>query len=221
MGALRSRREFNVARCGPNPIDIHEALHRFKADVALLGLAGSPDTLCRVVQSVHRKYPECKIVTLISETQRNNLPELFRVGARGVINMGTADIDLICKCILEVNQGHFWVSSRELDLVLQEFSRSFSLQIVNSNGQKLLTQRELEVVRLIADGLTNRDVAKELKISPYTVRNYLSQIFDKVGVSTRTELVRFAVASGRPRTREAVAPQSEAVAAHREAVAAQ
>jgi orotate phosphoribosyltransferase-like protein len=55
------------------------------------------------------------------------------------------------------------------------------------------------VVTLLAEGLTNRDIASELKISPNTVRNYLSQIFDKVGVSTRTELVRFALASGSSR----------------------
>src|SRR5579875_2280911 len=202
LTALRSPGDFSIARCGPDISDIQRALLGFRADVVLLGLQAHPANLCRVVQWVHRRYPECKIVALINDAQRNNLPELFRMGARGVINMATADIDLISKCIVEVNQGHFWLSSKELDLVLQEFSKSFSLQIFNRNGQKLLTHRELEVVRLIADGLTNRDVAKELKISPYTVRNYLSQIFDKVGVSTRTELVRFAVASGRPRSRE-------------------
>lgn len=205
VGALRSKGDFTIARCGPNTAEIQKTLNGFRADVVLLALAGPPENLCKVVESVHRKYPESKIVALISDAQKNNLPELFRLGARGVVNVAKADVDLICKCIGEVNRGHFWIASKELDLVLQEFSKSFSLQIVNHDGHKLLSRRELEVVRLIADGLTNKDIASELRISPYTVRNYLSQIFDKVGVSTRTELVRFAIASGRQRGRQVTA----------------
>jgi len=134
---------------------------------------------------------------LLSEWQKSAVPELFRVGARGVVDMETAEIESLCRCIVHVNEDHFWLSSRDLDLVLQEFSNSWSLQLVNRNGQELLSPRELEVVTLVAEGLQNRDIARELGISPCTVRNYLSQVFDKVGVSTRTELVRFALASSR------------------------
>ena len=61
----------------------------------------------------------------------------------------------------------------------------------DSNGVKLLTKRERDVARLVAEGLTNRDIAKQLGLSEHTVRNYLLKVFDKLGVSTRVELVLY------------------------------
>jgi DNA-binding NarL/FixJ family response regulator len=58
---------------------------------------------------------------------------------------------------------------------------------------RLLTKREEDVVRLLAEGLQNRDIARELKLSEHTVKNYLFHIFDKLGVSSRVELVLYAV----------------------------
>jgi DNA-binding NarL/FixJ family response regulator len=195
--ALRSDAGFRFALCGLEAADILRTLRQFKAEVILIVDSGACEHVCEVVRSVHRRYPHCKLVILLSEWQRSAIPELFRLGVRGVINMEAAEIELLSKCIVKVNQGQFWLSSRELDDVLQEFSKSCRVRFVNPRGQKLLSPRELEVVTLLAEGLTNRDIASELRISPYTVRNYLSQIFDKVGVSTRTELVRFAFAQSR------------------------
>jgi two-component system, NarL family, response regulator DegU len=200
--ALRSDAGFIFARCGPEAADILRTLRDFRAEISLIVDSGAGEHVCEIVRSVRRRYPYCKLVILINESQRGVLPELFRLGVRGVLNIETAEIEFLRRCIVQVNQGHFWLSSRELDVVLQEFSKSCSLQLVNRKGQKLLSPRELEVVTLLAEGLTNRDIASELRISPYTVRNYLSQIFDEVGVSTRTELVRFALASARARIGE-------------------
>lgn len=197
--ALRYDAGFSLARCGPEGADILRTLRQFRAEVILVVDSGACEYICEIVRSVHRRYPHCKLVALLSNWQRSALPELFRLGVRGVMNIETAEIEFLRRCIVQVNQGHFWLSPRELDVVLQEFSKSCNLQFVNRRGQKLLSPRELEVVTLLAEGLTNRDIARELKISPYTVRNYLSQIFDKAGVSTRTELVRFALASARTR----------------------
>jgi two-component system nitrate/nitrite response regulator NarL len=61
----------------------------------------------------------------------------------------------------------------------------------DSNGVKLLTKRERDVARLVAEGLTNRGISTQLGLSEHTVRNYLLRIFDKLGVSTRVELVLY------------------------------
>lgn len=71
-----------------------------------------------------------------------------------------------------------------------------SLPVVNSHGKKLLTAREEQVVALVADGLSNRDVALELRLSEHTVKKYLFRIFDKLGVSSRVELVLYAMNHG-------------------------
>jgi DNA-binding NarL/FixJ family response regulator len=71
-----------------------------------------------------------------------------------------------------------------------------SLMVMNSSGVKLLTPREEQVVALVADGLCNRAVALELRLSEHTVKKYLFRIFDKLGISSRVELVLYAVNHG-------------------------
>ena len=84
-----------------------------------------------------------------------------------------------------------------------------SLRTVNANGMKLLTPREEQVVALIADGMSNRETAQELSLSENTVKKYLFHIFDKLGISTRVELVLFAVSNGEHRPAEWVAGQQQ------------
>jgi len=70
--------------------------------------------------------------------------------------------------------------------------------VVSANGEKLLTSREEQVVALVADGLSNRDVATELGLSEHTMKKYLFRIFEKLGISSRVELVLYALHHGTP-----------------------
>jgi DNA-binding CsgD family transcriptional regulator len=80
---------------------------------------------------------------------------------------------------------------------VEAFSQLAPMRVVNADGMRLLTKREEEVVRLVAEGLQNREIAKELKLSEHTIRNYLFHIFDKLGVSSRVELVLYAASSAK------------------------
>lgn len=77
-----------------------------------------------------------------------------------------------------------------------------SLRIVNSEGRNLLTPREEQVVALVAEGLSNHEIARELNLSHHTIKKYLFRIFEKLGISTRVELVLYAVNNGVPRPAE-------------------
>jgi DNA-binding NarL/FixJ family response regulator len=81
--------------------------------------------------------------------------------------------------------------------VLEEFSRGAPVQVVSSIGEALLTKREEEVVHLVEDGLTNRQIAVKLGLSEHTVRNNLFRIFEKLGVSTRVELALYTMRHSR------------------------
>ena len=72
------------------------------------------------------------------------------------------------------------------------------MRVVNADGMRLLTKREEDVVRLLTEGMQNRDIAKELKLSEHTVKNYIFRIFDKLGVSTRVEMVLYAFSQRDP-----------------------
>jgi DNA-binding NarL/FixJ family response regulator len=74
--------------------------------------------------------------------------------------------------------------------------------VLNSNGDHLLTGREEQVVALVSDGLSNREVARELNLSEHTIKKYLFRIFDKLGISTRVELVLYALNNGSSREAE-------------------
>jgi DNA-binding NarL/FixJ family response regulator len=74
-----------------------------------------------------------------------------------------------------------------------------SLRVLNVSGDSLLTPREEQVVALVAEGLGNRQIAVELNLSEHTVKKYLFRIFEKLGISSRVELVLYAVNNGDPR----------------------
>jgi DNA-binding CsgD family transcriptional regulator len=86
--------------------------------------------------------------------------------------------------------------------VLDALSEVPTLRVVNSTGRFLLTPREEQVVALVADGMTNRGVAVELGLSEHTIKKYLLRIFDKVGISSRVELVLYAMSHGEHRPAE-------------------
>ena len=67
------------------------------------------------------------------------------------------------------------------------------VRAVDANGLSLLSEREMEVVRSLAEGLTNREIAERLGLSQHTIKNYLFRVFDKLGVSNRLELALFAI----------------------------
>ncbi|HEY6293433.1 MAG TPA: response regulator transcription factor, partial [Terriglobia bacterium] len=100
-------------------------------------------------------------------------------------------------CIACVHEGQIWASAEELGFVLEALREPQPLRVANHAGAPLLTKREMAVVRCVAEGLTNREVAAQLGLSEHTVKNYMFRIFDKLGVSSRVELVLYVASQTR------------------------
>jgi DNA-binding NarL/FixJ family response regulator len=109
---------------------------------------------------------------------------------------------LLCKCILRVAAGQIWASTEQLNYLMDLISEVPSLRVMNSNGNRILTPREEQVVALVAEGLGNRQIARELNLSEHTIKKYLFRIFEKLGISSRVELVLYALNNGNPRPAE-------------------
>src|SRR5439155_4246730 len=105
-------------------------------------------------------------------------------------------LKLLGKCILCVHQGQVWASSDELLYLLAAVAQPVPMRFTSVTGNSLLSARELDVVRCVAEGLSNREIASRLTLREHTVKNYLFRIFDKLGVSSRVEVVLYAL-SGR------------------------
>src|ERR1700675_2903223 len=207
VGALRRRPEFRVHSCGVDMNVILSAIADFPVDVILMNadhpkLAGQ-DMIN--VRRLHLAHPQIAKVLVLHESSRDSVVNAFRSGVKGLFCFSDYPFRLLCKCIQSVHQGQVWANSEQMQYLVEALSQVPSLHMVNSRGIRLLTPREEQVVALVADGLSNREVARELCLSEHTIKKYLFRIFDKLGISSRVELVLYALSHGGSRQAKWVA----------------
>ncbi len=197
LAALKRRGQFQVVKNATSAQEALEAIRAAEVDVALIGatLTDGPLSGCGALRQIRECSPDVKSVILLDGREHDLAVDAFRAGARGVFCLPQSTFKSLCKCVESVHAGQIWANSAELSEVMEAFSRLAPIRVVNTDGMRLLTKREEEVVRLLAEGMQNRDIARELKLSEHTIKNYLFHIFDKLGASSRVELVLYAVSS--------------------------
>ena len=163
------------------------------------------------MRQIHLSHPLTAKVLLVEAYDRELIISAFRSGARGIFCLTDSHFRLLCRCIQRVAEGQIWANTEQMNFLLDSVSEAPSLRVVNSNGRMLLTPREEQVVALVAEGLSNRDTARELNLSEHTVKKYLFRIFDKLGISSRVELVLYAVHHSDPRQAQWLAGISRSV----------
>lgn len=141
-----------------------------------------------VLRGLHTSHPQIRAVMLVDSSKPESIIEAFRAGARGVLSRQDS-LETLSKCIRKVHQGQVWANSQQMGLVVEALASSHGPSAFNAQGVEQLSRREMEVVTSVAQGLTNREIAKQLGLSEHTVKNYLFRIYDKVGVSSRVELL--------------------------------
>jgi DNA-binding NarL/FixJ family response regulator len=161
-------------------------------DVAIISdqLHEGPSAGFAVLRELRALQTKTRAVMLLSSRERGPIIDAFRSGAHGVI-FRDEPLETLSKCIHAVHQGQVWANSQHLGYLLEALAQVKPLRLQDARGVNLLSQREEKVVRLVAEGLTNKQISAELGLSEHTVRNYLFKIFDKLGVSTRVELVLY------------------------------
>jgi len=198
--ALKSRRDFQVSSVALDTSAIHTFMQSNQADVVLIAGNHLPDL--SLLRWLRVSYPKMAPVLLAESDDRELVVNAFRAGAKGIFLFTHTPFSMLCKCIQRVFEGEVWLNSQHMNYVLDALSEVRTLRVVNSNGRFLLTPREEQVVALVADGLTNRGVAVELGLSEHTIKKYLLRIFDKIGISSRVELVLYAMSHGEHRPAE-------------------
>jgi DNA-binding NarL/FixJ family response regulator len=193
--ALRQHPGFEIVG---RVFDVDSAVHAVECSpisVALISanLQDGPLSGLTALQRINQMNSDVKPVVLFEPGETNLVLTAFRNGARGVFCPAEDGFEQLCRCVEQVHAGQIWAKSVQFQEMLTSFPRRASLQIVNSDGALLLTRREQDVVGLVEEGLTNRQIAQELKLSEHTVRNNLFRIFDKLGISTRVELTLYAI----------------------------
>jgi|SRR5579863_1736290 len=199
--ALRRRSEFRISTC-PVEVDlILQALAFTPVKVVILSLNRSLEVAPQMaaMRHIHLSCPAVAKVLLAESYDRELVVSAFRSGARGIFCLTDTHFRLLCRCIQRVAEGQVWANTEQLIFLLDSIAEAPSLRVINTKGRQLLTSREEQVVALVAEGLSNRETAKELNLSEHTVKKYLFRIFDKLGISSRVELVLYAVHHSDPR----------------------
>ena len=188
--ALRNDRGLQVVAAASNSEELLAAITRVPIDVVVIthNLDDQPGHGTQVLREMRALRPQIKGVILLDSSKPQDVLECFRAGARGIFSKQER-LESLCKCIRSVHEGQIWARSVDLDHALEALANLPLVRATNHKGIELLSARERQVIQHLAAGMTNREIAQTLGLSPHTVKNYLFRIFDKLGVSSRTELL--------------------------------
>ncbi len=144
----------------------------------------------QALRELRHSDSKTRVIMLLDDSDPRLVVAAFRDGASGVFSRKRRSSELR-KCIRCVAAGEIWARNQEILFVVEALQKPATPHISNSQGIALLTRREEDVVALAVNGLTNRQIARELGLSQHTVKNYMFEIFEKLGISTRVELVLY------------------------------
>ena len=188
--ALEGDPGLDVVRWDWNPSNLISTILAHSIDVLVISsvLNGQAGHGFEVVRELRAASPATKAVVLLDSPKDEVVINAFRAGARGIFSKESS-LEIFRKCVHRIHQGEIWADNRGVSLAVDALASTPVVRAVSANGLNLLSKRELEVVQCVVQGLTNREIADRMGLSQHTIKNYLFRIFDKLGVSSRVELL--------------------------------
>lgn len=193
--ALRRCRkgQFRVLAAVSSAAEALKAVRDLKPDVAVVStdLQDGPGKGLEVLRELLPLHVRTRCIMLVNSVEPCAALESFRNGARGILER-TENVQTLYKCIRAVHAGQIWANSRDIEFLLEALARVPSFRLGEKDHVKL-ARREHDVIGMVANGLSNREIAEALRLSEHTVKNYLFRIFEKLGLSNRSELILYAL----------------------------
>jgi DNA-binding NarL/FixJ family response regulator len=192
--ALQQSRNYVVVSSALTPREVIAATQSSQPEVAVISADLQDGRLSgfNALRELSNGFPAVRNIVLVETASPDLVVDAFRAGAKGIFRRSES-INTLYKCIDAVHRGQIWANSAELQYILEALANAVPLRVVNASGHRLLSDREEQVVSLVAEGMTNREISQRLKLSEHTVKNYLFRIFDKLGISSRVELILYAL----------------------------
>ena len=176
--------------------DIVELVWQTRPDVLLLDIRMPQGSGLDAVPAVLRISPGTQVLVLTASDEKEEHVRAFKLGAKGVVLKDSARQTLM-QAIHTVSTGQVWVDPRMTGALVEELSHlGTDPSGFGARDENGLTERELEIVRLVASGYKNKEVGHQLTISERTVKTHLTNIFQKLGVRDRVGLVMYALKHG-------------------------
>lgn len=170
-----------------NGAEAVQLAHELQPDVILMDLLMPVMDGITATAAIRRQLPDTQVVALTSVLEDGSVGDAVRAGAIGYLLKDVA-CDELCRAIKAAAEGQVQLSPKAMARLLRE---------VNVPGSpETLTERETEVLRLVARGYSNKEIGRALDITEKTVKNHVASILSKLGVASRTQAALFAVRTG-------------------------
>lgn len=161
-----------------------------KPDIILMDINMPVTNGLQAIKEIKQEKMPCKVIVLTIHEDREYLFKTLQMGAEGYV-LKDAEPAVLIEAIRNVYNGQSYIQPNMTRELVKEFNR-VTLHEKEKNEENKLTPREIEVLELIAEGMINKEIAKQLYISEKTVKNHVSNIFKKLQVSDRTQAAIYA-----------------------------
>ncbi len=188
---LALEEDFKVVAEARDGKEVLEILQKQEPDVLLLDLKMPGLDGLSTLQRLQAQKTKTKVIVLTASDDESEYVQAMKFGTSGIVLKQTAT-ELLIKSIRKVHGGEIWLDSRTTAAVMKQFAAPGDAA-AKDRERSPLSQREREIVVLVAQGFKNKEIAERMFISEQTVKNHLHNIFDKLGVSDRLELALYAI----------------------------
>ncbi len=188
--AIERQCRLQVTATSVNSTSVISAVQENRPDLVLIS-SRLEDGMCaglQVAKTLQGFGATSRVVMLLECEDRELVLESFRCGARGVLTRNDSSQDL-CKCMAVVIRGDVWASRMQVNYLVEAFAQTHLSVSLNIRDQRALTKREDEFLRLVAAGLTDQEIGNSLKLNEKQTKNYVSDLLQKLGLSSRSELM--------------------------------
>ncbi|MDE3158895.1 MAG: response regulator transcription factor [Acidobacteriota bacterium] len=195
---LALEEDFEVVGQAQDGQEVLDVLQQYEPDILLLDLKMPGLDGLGTLQRLQAARIRTRVIVLTASDDKNEFVQAMKLGTSGIVLKQTAT-DLLIKSIRKVHAGEIWLDSHTTAAVIRQFVSAEEVPppsqaaAPRERERSPLSQREREIVALVAQGFKNKEMAEKMFISEQTVKNHLHNIFDKLGVSDRLELALYAI----------------------------
>ena len=195
---LARQTEIDIVGEASDGVEAIEKAVSLDPDVVLMELKLPRVDGLTVLRSIQARAPRSKVIVFSSSENKEEFVEAMKLGCLGILSKD-APTSLIEKSVNKVHAGEIWLDSNTTAAVIRQFASPTEFPAMHGGNGKSsreraqLSQREREIIILIAQGYKNKEIAEKMFITEQTVKNHLHNVFDKLGVSDRLELALYAI----------------------------
>jgi two-component system, NarL family, response regulator NreC len=192
---INSQTDMEVVSEAPDGESAVQAAHETRPDVALMDLTMPRTGGMRALQEIVRNVPKTRMLVLTMHDDPAYLRSVMAAGASGYVLKRSVDAELLA-AIRAVHRGGTFVDPSLANVLVQDALSKKAAKAPRTRPVNILSDRELQVLKLVVRGYGSQQIASQILVSVKTVETYRSRLTQKLGLRTRSELVRFAVQMG-------------------------